>query len=100
VIEPVADCHSEVQIFDVFNIPLRASLEIVFVGFDSGFELYDPFFEASLLLNMAFFPNSDGTDQGCCDPTEHDHVNVSFYSKGCDDRVGGTKSFKRGILQL
>jgi hypothetical protein len=59
VVQSIADGHGEVGILGVFNIPLRASLEIFLIGFDVGLKSGNLFFEVPLLFNMAFFPNSD-----------------------------------------
>jgi hypothetical protein len=98
--EPIAECHSEVQIFDIFNIPFRALLKIIFVGINLGFKLGNLLFEMSLLCNMALFPNSDGTDQGCCNSLEHDCIDVSFKGEGISGRVGGDRLLRGRVLQL
>jgi hypothetical protein len=99
--ESVAKGHGEIRVLSIFNIPLGASLEVVLVGFDIGFELGNLFFEVSLLLDMVLLPNSDGTNQRGGNPLEHNCVDVSFYGEDCGDRMGGTQWFDRwGFLDL
>jgi hypothetical protein len=100
VVGSIADCHGEVQILGVFNIPLGASLEVFFISFNPGFKPGDLFLEVPLLFNMALFPSSDGGDQGGCNPMEGDCVNVCFHDKGGSDQMGGGEAFERGFLCL
>jgi hypothetical protein len=98
--EPIVNYHQEVGILGVFDIPLRASLEVVLVGFNLGLKLGNPLLEVPLLFNMVLLPNSDGTDQRGGNPTEGNHVDVSFYGEGGGNRTGGTEAFERGFLYL
>jgi hypothetical protein len=77
-VKPVADCYGEVWVLSVFDIPLRALLEVIFIGFNLGFKSGNSLLEMPLLLDMVLFPNSDSTDQRGCNSMEGDCIDVSF----------------------
>jgi hypothetical protein len=62
VVESIANGHSEIWVLEIFDIPLRASLEVVLVGFNVSLKSGNFLFKVPLLLNMVLLPNSNGTN--------------------------------------
>ena len=76
-LEPVADIDGEAWIFGVEDIPLRAALEGVGVGFDKVFKSIDPCIELAYLGRVVVFSLFDCSEQRFGDALQGVRVEVS-----------------------
>ena len=80
-LKAVADIDGEAWVLGVENIPLRASLEGVGVGFDEVFKSIDPRIELAYLGRMVIFSLFDRFEQCFGDPLQGVRVKIGAAVK-------------------
>ena len=87
-LKAIADIDGEAWIFSVENIPLRASLESVGVGFDEVFEPIDPGVELAYFGCMVVFSLFNCFEQRLGDALQGVGVEVSAAVEDVSGRTG------------
>ena len=87
-LEAVADIDGETQVFGVEDVPLRASLEGVGVGFDKVFESIDSGIELSYFGHVVILPLFDCFEQGFSDSLQGIGVEVGAAVEDVSGRAG------------
>ena len=87
-LEAVADIDGETWILGVEDVPLRASLEGVGVGFDKVLEPIDPRIELTYFSCVIIFPLFDRFEQGLGDALQGVGVEIGAAVKDVSGRSG------------